>query len=283
MELIPASEFSLEQLVEVYNDTRADYLIPMPMTVEHLREYVRVYDVDLSASVVAVEGKRLIGVCMVGLRGSRVWITRLGVIPTARRLGCARAMLEHCLATARACGARRAQLEVIADNEAGQRLFAKAGFHAWRRLLVLRRPAGLPLPPALPPDGMCEWLGTDVALARTVSRPWTPAWTNEVCSLVNAGGVRGLAVTEHITGRQGWVCFQRRGTRLERVIVGPDTTAPAPAYSLLYRLHEHFPECEAVAENVPASAPHLDAFFALGYAVAFARVEMERLLNGNGG
>ncbi|HQA69884.1 MAG TPA: hypothetical protein PK801_16280, partial [Aggregatilineales bacterium] len=72
MELIPASKFSLEQLVEVYNDTRADYLIPMPMTLEHLREYVRVYDIDLSMSVVAAEGKRLIGVCMVGLRGSRV-------------------------------------------------------------------------------------------------------------------------------------------------------------------------------------------------------------------
>ena len=132
MELIPASEFSLEQLVKVYNDTRADYLLPMPMTVEHLREYVRVYDVDLSASVVAVEGKRLIGVCMVGLRGS---VTRLGVAD-GEAAGCPPAGTLPGTAQA---WARRARSRVIADNEAGQRLFEGGLPHGG--LLVLRRPA----------------------------------------------------------------------------------------------------------------------------------------------
>lgn len=282
MELIPASEFTIEQLVQVYNATRADYLVAMPMTVEALQRYLHVYDVDLGASILAMDGRRLLGLCLLGLRGSRAWVTRLGVLPSARRLGCARAMLETCMAAAEACGARRVQLEVIADNGAARHLFAQAGFHPWRRLLVLKRPAGLPLPPASPPDGLQEWLSADAALARAASRPWTPAWTNEYRSLLNAGGVDGLAVTETATGREGWACFQRGPAGLERVIVGPDTIAPAPGYSLLYHLHSALPECEAVAENVPVNVHHLDAFFALGYAVAFARVEMERSLGEDG-
>jgi hypothetical protein len=42
MELIPANAFTLQELADAYNETRIDYIIPMPMTVERLRDYIQV-------------------------------------------------------------------------------------------------------------------------------------------------------------------------------------------------------------------------------------------------
>ncbi len=41
----PASAFPLEALTDAYNQTRIDYIIPMPMNVTRLREYIHNYDV----------------------------------------------------------------------------------------------------------------------------------------------------------------------------------------------------------------------------------------------
>ncbi|HFE66247.1 MAG TPA: hypothetical protein ENJ93_03205 [Chloroflexi bacterium] len=54
MDLVPASKFTYEELTHAYNQTRVDYLVPMPMNVARLKEYARVYDVDLDSSVVVV-------------------------------------------------------------------------------------------------------------------------------------------------------------------------------------------------------------------------------------
>ena len=75
--LLPASAFTYEELTEAYNHTRVDYIVPMPMNAARLREYVITYDIDLEASVVAVDGTEILGLSMLGLRAGRAWITRL--------------------------------------------------------------------------------------------------------------------------------------------------------------------------------------------------------------
>ena len=40
IKLIPASEFSIEQLAAIYNQTRVDYMVPMPMNAARLADYV---------------------------------------------------------------------------------------------------------------------------------------------------------------------------------------------------------------------------------------------------
>lgn len=272
MDLIPASEFSLQQLADVYNEARSDYLVPMPMTPAHLGRYIAVYDVDLAASAVATRGAAALGLCLLGLRGERAWITRLGVVPRARRAGCARALLARCLDSARERGARLVQLEVIADNVPAQRLFQASGFSPRRRLLVMRRRAGLPLPLQPVPPPAPRWLDTPAALSRAAARTGTPAWTNETASLANAGGVAALCPREPDPG--AWVTYQHTPAGLERVVVAPEEAAAQPVYELLYHLHARYPADAATAENLPADAPCVGAFRALGYTLAFERVEM---------
>jgi hypothetical protein len=47
VKLIPASQFTLDELTGIYNQTRVDYMVPMPMNAARLAEYISVYDVDL--------------------------------------------------------------------------------------------------------------------------------------------------------------------------------------------------------------------------------------------
>ncbi len=54
IELVPASRFTIEQLTAIYNQTRVDYLVPMPMNARRLQEYITAYDVRLEHSLVAM-------------------------------------------------------------------------------------------------------------------------------------------------------------------------------------------------------------------------------------
>ncbi len=280
MELVPASQFTLQQLTDAYNQTRVDYLVPMPMTTQRLQEYITRYDVDMDGSVVAVDEGEIIGLCMLGLRENRSWITRLGVLPTTRRRGIGLALMEHCLTESIRRGSVMAYLEVIVGNTPAHTLFLKLGFRETRKLLVLRRPPGPPPSEPIPPPAQLAWIDHEQVLALAAARPWRPAWTNQIESMGRFQGLQGLHITEQEGGASGWVSFQKSTLQLKDVIIGPDEGfAIAPAYNLLYHLHGTFPALDTIAENVPTHVPHLQDFWAHGYIQSFARVEMELPLN----
>ncbi len=73
IKLTPASQFTYEQLAAIYNQTRVDYMVPMPMNAARLADYVSTYDVDLNHSMVAVtQSGEMLGVAMLGVREGRV-------------------------------------------------------------------------------------------------------------------------------------------------------------------------------------------------------------------
>ena len=162
-ELLTAGQFTIEQLTAAYNQTRVDYLVPMPMNVARLAEYIHHYDVDLDRSFVALEGDRMLGLGMLAVRPGRTWITRLGVLPGQRRHGLGRALMDALLAANDELGAGLTVLEVIKNNTPAYNLFIGCGFAEIGELIVLRRPPG---PPAPPPPGEVHDLDRGEALAR---------------------------------------------------------------------------------------------------------------------
>lgn len=275
MRLVPASHFSIEQLTEAYNQTRIDYIVPMPMTARRLQEYVQVYDIDLDGSAVVLDGDEMLGLCMLGVRAERAWITRLGVLPTGRRRGVGQHLMEFCIEQAVLRQLRTVYLEVITGNEPAHRMFTKLGFIETRPLLILRRPPGAPPASSNPPISNATWYEEEPTIDLATDRPWLPAWTNQVESIINVGGMRSLHTTELATGLSGWVAYKQAALQLTRIIVSPDIgMETAPARTLLHQLHQHFSTLDSVAENVPADIPFLDAYFDLGYVESFSRIEM---------
>jgi len=287
VEFVPASQFTIDALTDAYNQTRVDYLVPMPMSPRRLADYVHDYDVSLDDSLVAVLGGELLGLCMLGIRSERGWITRLGVLPTARRHHVGQRLMEQCVGHARALGLRELSLEVIIGNEPAHALFMRLGFKESQKLLILRRPPSAP--PAAPASHdplattiTTTWLNEQQIQQRANARSDRPAWTNQSETLANVGRARGLRIVDYAARSSGWVSYEETPLQLKHVIIGPDTgdsdqpdsgNCP-PANLLLQRLHSRFPMLDAIAENVPADAPYTPDFYAQGYIESFARTEM---------
>jgi ribosomal protein S18 acetylase RimI-like enzyme len=275
IKLIPASRFTFEQLTAIYNQTRVDYMVPMPMNPARLAEYVATYDVDLDHSLVAatLDGEML-GVAMMGLRQDRAWLTRLGVLPNTRRAGIGQALVEGLMEQAARLSIDFVMLEVIKNNVPAHQLFLKFGFREVGELLILRRPPRIP--PLAPIVADAERLDRLDALTLVGHDRGAQPWTNQSESLFNAYEVSGLRLTL-ADGSRGWLVYQRQKFILTRLAFKTEAGDPATvAYALLSHLHHQYPRLDTQIENIQINDPHLSAFYQIGYVESFRRIEMWR-------
>ena len=278
VEIIPANRFTMQELTDLYNQTRVDYLVPMPMNVDRLSEYVHDFDVDLRYSCVArdTDGD-VLGLSMLGVRKDIAWITRLGVIPTTRRIGAGSALMDCMLGHADSLGMRETHLEVIKNNEPAHNLFVKSGFVETETYLVMRH-APRPLLDSL--QGEVTWLDFDQALERLESYPEHITWINALESMKNSPNTEGLHL-QLPNGDSGWLVYRNtkftlRST-LSHLIIHTEQGNPQDVgVQLLSHLHTHYPHHDTYAENIHEHDPHLPAFNELGYFTNFARIEMRR-------
>lgn len=270
---VPASHFTYDQLAQIYNQARVDYIVPMPMNGRRMEEYVRYYDVRLDASHVAYneEGQET-GVAMLGLRDSRAWITRLGVVPHRRGGRIGQYLTEMLLEESAQRGATRVQLEVILGNEPAYRLFEKLGFVPVRELLVIRRPPGMPEDDPAQADVEVSEIDEGRMLMCLEARDSLPSWLDETPSLLNAGNLRGVHVRLP-SGEETWAIYQRTPFQITRFVLGP-AASPAAMRAALHYVHREFPTQDAKIENIPAAGPEWPAYQAMGYFEVFRRVEM---------
>jgi GNAT superfamily N-acetyltransferase len=279
IEIISADRFSLQELTDLYNQTRVDYLIPMPMNADRLGEYVHDFDVDLHHSAVARSADgQVLGLSMLGLRGPIAWITRLGILPSARRTGAGSALIERMLENAGRLGTRETHLEVIKNNEPAYQLFLKKGFIETDTYLVMRH---APRPLITPPEGKITWLGHEQALEALNAYPKHLTWINAFESMQNSTNTEGLHI-RLANGNSGWLVYRNtkytlRST-LSHLIMHTEQGHPHEVgKQLLSYLHAHYAHHDTYAENIAANDPHLPAFEALGYFPNFSRIEMRRV------
>jgi ribosomal protein S18 acetylase RimI-like enzyme len=136
LEFRAASSFASDELAALFNEAYADYLVPMRFDEETMRFMVRTFDLDLDAGLVAVEAGNSVGIVNLGVRGDRGWIGGLGVVPSARRRGVGRELMDAVHEQARTRGIRRISLEVIEANEPAFRLYEELGYEMTRWLEI---------------------------------------------------------------------------------------------------------------------------------------------------
>ena len=270
---VAASQFTMEELTDAYNQTRVDYMVPMPMNVARLTEYVEAYDVDLDKSMVAVDGDDMLGLGMLGVRENRSWITRLGVLANRRRGGVGEVICRAMLANSDDADIGLNILEVIKGNVAAHTLFKKLRFEETRELTVIRR---APKDLERAPSTEAQWMERDDALACLPDREERQAWTNEEETFDNIDNVFGLRIDMNGTG-SGWLVFQKTMFNLSRVMYHTADGEPAEImYEMLTQLHSKFPTLDTYIENIAVDDPHLPAFMDIGYIDSFRRIEMVR-------
>lgn len=273
VDLIPASQFTIDELADAYNQARVDYIVPMPMNARRLQKYIDNYDIDLNTSVVAMLDGDILGLSMLGVREDRTWVTRLGVLPHKRRRGIGQILMEHHIDMSDEIDVDFVRLEVIKNNVPAHQLFRKLGFEETRDLVILRRPPG-PFTIEVPPYDLNP-LGTQPALHLLKQRSSHPAWKDEVKSLQNIGHLAMLCV-ELEDGGRGWIAYQNTALQLSHLVLETQQGDPHDVgRALLHALHTNYPIQDTKVENIPVDSPHLPAFEDAGYVEAFRRIEME--------
>ncbi len=277
MKVITADHYTFEQLTEAYNQTRVDYLVPMPMNVARLKEYSHAYDINLACSFVAIDETNMLGLGMLGVRDGRTWITRLGVLPSGRRRGVGYAIMEALVEKSEECCVDDIWLEVIAGNTPAHELFLKFGFVETRDLIVARRP---PNPDtAVFPQGIKQvtTLDHEEAIILLSHRKKRPNWLNETESLQNTRNLSALLV-EMEDGGRGWITYHASIFQLTRILVevtsGDVVDVTAACLNVLHSRHKRQ---DAKTENIFDDEQWL-GYQKAGYIESFRRIEMIKKL-----
>jgi ribosomal protein S18 acetylase RimI-like enzyme len=175
----PASEAPLRDLVRAINAAYMDYYTPTHVTPESFERLVEWESVHLDKSAAVMEGRKIIGMGLLGVRGQRGWISAVGILPRYRGHGIGRQLMNYLIDQARLAGVDTVQLEVITQNERAYRLYRSLGFQTLRRLLILVWSEGpMPFPsPDLDPEltigpEAVHSLVEDMQPLITVRRPW---------------------------------------------------------------------------------------------------------------
>ena len=278
MNLFSADKFTFEELTDAYNETRMDYVVPMPMNVARFKEYSRVYDLDITSSCVIYdhETELILGLGMLGVRSERAWITRLGVLPYGRRLGTGSALMDGLLEQADKKNIQTTWLEVIKGNEPAFRLFQKFGFAAGRELIVARRPPNPELnQAALERIKRVTTLNHEDAIILLSHRRERPNWLNEIETFQNVRNLSALLVELHNGGR-GWGTYHAGLLQLTRIIVEVTVgDEEEVAESVLTVMHQRHKRQDAIAENF-CPGGIWEGFQRVGYFDSFRRIEMFR-------
>lgn len=243
------------------------------MNAKRMQEYVEDYNVVLDGSYVIVNSNHEpCGIGMLGMRESRCWITRLGIIPYRRLKGMGQAITEQMLTYGRENGAKSAQLEVIVGNEPARALFEKLGFRETRVLLIIRRPPGIPEANPTYDSATVQDIQTQDIPAYLEKRAKGASWVEETQSLLNTSNLHGITVTTR-DGENAWVIFQRSPFQLTHFVLSPNVSDHA-IHTALYHVHKRFPMQDTKIENVPLKDHEWDIYKSMGYLEVFQRTEM---------
>ena len=271
---VPATAYTTQQLAEIYNQTRIDYIVPMPMNAKRMHEYIVHYDIDLEQSViVTTEDGTPLGIGMLGVRNRRAWITRLGVMPNQRERRVGTFLMQKLIDNARDCDVQQVQLEVIDGNEPARRMFLKFGFETVRDLLVVRRPPKPHAEGTQPLVHKLSQLDESEIPDYLAARELGASWVEETASLLNAEDLKGIHL--EMGEGHGWAVFMATRFQLQHIVLwSTQTHYNEIMFALLYYIHELYPNRDTKVENVPADHPTWPVYHAHGYVIDFRRIEM---------
>jgi ribosomal protein S18 acetylase RimI-like enzyme len=207
--LRPLTASDFDSVHTAFVDAFSDYVVRFEPTREQLREMLtrRGYVPELSAGV--FDDGRLVAFTLNGVSDARGYDTGTGVIPSARRRGYGRQMLDFVRERLRDAGYTQYILEVIESNAAAIELYLAGGFQETRRLQCwsyeARREVTMP---EIHLDEIPEWFDIE------------PSWQNSIASVrrardrhVTIGNDDGYAIVFPNTGDLPRLVVRREARR----------------------------------------------------------------------
>jgi ribosomal protein S18 acetylase RimI-like enzyme len=210
---------SWERLASAFTAAFSDYAVPMAMSASALEAMQRRRGYAAAASFGAFVGEELVAFALTCRDGDRAYNSGTGVLPSARRAGLARQMIEAVIATLSASTSSYV-LEVIESNRAAIALYERVGFAVARRLQCWAMP---PAAAAAAPAAMARLPELPASRLEELAahRDLEPSWQNSLASLKRAtepwlvlGEERGAVAIVPGRGDVPFLCVRREARRL---------------------------------------------------------------------
>ena len=165
-----------------------------------LADIFRIQSVDLQHSLIAYDGRRPIGIALLGRRRSHGWLYDFGILPAYRGKGLGTRLLTTATREAAKAGMRDIELDVWEKRADAIRLYQRAGFRHERSYLNFEasgtelRLSELDLPPRL---GFAIGRVKDVIgwYAAAHDQP-DPCWDRQLASLLTYGDAQFCTVAD---------------------------------------------------------------------------------------
>lgn len=190
----PAAAFSLDALASLFTRAFDGYRYTMHVTPAMLAHRVCAENIELQRSLVLQLDGAPAGIAVVGLRGAQAWCGGFGIVAAARGRGLAGPLAQAMIEQARAAGARRLSLEVLAGNQPALATYLRAGMHVERDLLLLRWSPPADAQMAEPDAAIREAEPRQLLAQFDALHPAPAAWQRDLPALLVRGGLRGLAL-----------------------------------------------------------------------------------------
>lgn len=133
----PASNYPVDELVNMLNQGFEDYFIPIHFTTSMFLNMVQKDGIDLSTSRVLLANRNPSGIALIAPRAARrvSRLAAMGIAKETRGKGAGSWFMKELIAEACERGDREMVLEVIEQNEPAVKLYQKYGFERIRRLV----------------------------------------------------------------------------------------------------------------------------------------------------
>lgn len=273
----PAADVPRHDFVKALNEAYRDYYVPIQLGLDSFADLVLRESVDLSLSAAAVNGSQVVGMGLLGVRGSHAWIGGMGVIPDYRRQGIARRLMRFLIEGVHQRGLENVRLEVITTNQKAYDLYQSMGFTVSRRLLILsrrsahRKARSLPVPAGytVEPRPAAELLERLPGLDGT-DRPWQRDGESLRIALAL---INGLAALRTDSGDlSGILLYNKRGRQISLGdIAAPDAEA---GRALLVHLIRANPAADLSIINISEKDPVVPVMHDLGFTQSLDQYEM---------
>lgn len=267
-----------EELVDVFNLSFSDYIVPFQLTLEQLKSKIEAEDVKLDLSLGVFDSDRIVAFMLHGLRiddsGSTVYNAGTGVIPDYRGKGLVGKMYEELLPQLKALDVKKMTLEVIQENKPAVRAYEKMGYAVSRKLDCF--------------SGKLDVLkyNKEAVVQQTFELKWNefvpsweiqPTWQNAVHTLENIKELCHIAVAYKDHVQVGYVIFNAVSGKVHQFAVSPDYRGMGIGSSLFSYVNETVKGHDVYVYNVDDSSASAACFLKkIGLSKKVVQFEMIR-------
>ncbi len=278
MNLKTLHNININQLVEAFNQSFCDYIVPLKITKEQLENKIKSENIKLEFSVGAFENNKLIGFILHGfniVEGNKIaYNAGTGVIPEKRGNKITLTLLEYIIPKLKEQNIVKIKLEVITQNKVAYDIYNKIGFEIIRELNCYKGKIHSEIESTFETRDLKNY---DWKILKSFW-DWEPTWQNAISSIENNKDIYSAIGIFDFEKLIGYLIYNPNNNRIQQFAVAKKYRKQGVGKQLFkYISQKNNPEFSTI--NVDCDSIETNGFLKkIGFEMHIKQYEMELTL-----